>query len=35
MSLTPAPKDDPQTLVSTAWLASHLKDPDLRILDAS
>ncbi|NPD16577.1 3-mercaptopyruvate sulfurtransferase [Xinfangfangia sp. D13-10-4-6] len=28
-------KDDPQTLVSTGWLASHLKDPDLRILDAS
>jgi thiosulfate/3-mercaptopyruvate sulfurtransferase len=28
-------EDDPKTLVSTAWLASHLKDPDLRILDAS
>ncbi|MFQ6553606.1 3-mercaptopyruvate sulfurtransferase [Aestuariibius insulae] len=27
--------DDPATLVSTAWLADHLKDPDLRILDAS
>ena len=27
--------DDPRTLVSTAWLESHLKDPDLRILDAS
>lgn len=27
--------DDPKTLVSTAWLASHMKDPDLRILDAS
>ncbi|MDG1459244.1 MAG: 3-mercaptopyruvate sulfurtransferase [Pseudoprimorskyibacter sp.] len=27
--------DDPKTLVSTAWLAAHLKDPDLRILDAS
>lgn len=27
--------DDPRTLVSTAWLADHLKDPDLRILDAS
>ncbi|MEM9344661.1 MAG: 3-mercaptopyruvate sulfurtransferase [Pseudomonadota bacterium] len=27
--------DDPKTLVSTGWLASHLKDPDLRILDAS
>ncbi len=28
-------EDDPKTLVSTAWLAQHLKDPDLRILDAS
>lgn len=27
--------DDPKTLVSTEWLARHLKDPDLRILDAS
>jgi len=27
--------DDPKTLVSTTWLAKHLKDPDLRILDAS
>lgn len=27
--------DDPKTLVSTEWLASHLKDPDLRILDGS
>ena len=27
--------DDPKTLVSTDWLAEHLKDPDLRILDAS
>ena len=27
--------DDPKTLVSTEWLAAHLKDPDLRILDAS
>jgi len=27
--------DDPKTLVSTAWLAAHLKDPDLRLLDAS
>ncbi|MDA7425037.1 3-mercaptopyruvate sulfurtransferase [Thalassococcus lentus] len=27
--------DDPKTLVSTEWLAQHLKDPDLRILDAS
>ena len=28
-------KDDPRTLVSTAWLQAHLEDPDLRILDAS
>ena len=27
--------DDPKTLVSTGWLAQHLRDPDLRILDAS
>ncbi|SEG25914.1 thiosulfate/3-mercaptopyruvate sulfurtransferase [Thalassococcus halodurans] len=27
--------DDPKTLVSTDWLATHLKDPDLRLLDAS
>ena len=27
--------DDPRTLVSTAWLSKHLKDPDLRVLDAS
>jgi thiosulfate/3-mercaptopyruvate sulfurtransferase len=27
--------DDPKTLVSTDWLGQHLKDPDLRILDAS
>ncbi len=27
--------DDPTALVSTAWLAEHLRDPDLRILDAS
>jgi thiosulfate/3-mercaptopyruvate sulfurtransferase len=27
--------DDPRTLVSTDWLAQHLKDPDLRLLDAS
>lgn len=27
--------DDPTTLVSTDWLARHLKDPDLRIIDAS
>jgi thiosulfate/3-mercaptopyruvate sulfurtransferase len=28
-------QDDPGTLVSTDWLAAHLRDPDLRILDAS
>ena len=28
-------QDDPKTLVSTDWLAVHLKNPDLRILDAS
>ncbi|MDD7969538.1 3-mercaptopyruvate sulfurtransferase [Roseinatronobacter alkalisoli] len=27
--------DDPRTRVSTDWLAAHLNDPDLRILDAS
>ena len=27
--------DDPKTLVSTEWLEAHLKDPDLRIFDAS
>lgn len=27
--------DDPKTLVSTEWLAKHIKDPDLRIIDAS
>jgi thiosulfate/3-mercaptopyruvate sulfurtransferase len=31
----PANSDDPRTLVSTEWLAAHLRDPDLRILDAS
>ncbi len=35
MSQTQAPADDPKTLVSTDWLERHLKDPDLRILDAS
>jgi thiosulfate/3-mercaptopyruvate sulfurtransferase len=33
--MTPAPQDDPKTLVSTDWLAQHIKDPDLRIIDAS
>ena len=28
-------EDDPKTLVSTEWLAQHMRDPDLRILDAS
>ncbi|MFW2589314.1 3-mercaptopyruvate sulfurtransferase [Sagittula sp. SSi028] len=27
--------DNPKVLVSTDWLAKHLNDPDLRILDAS
>ena len=27
--------DDPRTLVSTSWLDAHLRDPDLRVLDAS
>jgi len=30
-----ATPDDPKTLVSTDWLAAHIKDPDLRIIDAS
>ncbi len=33
--MNPSPADDPRTLVSTQWLAQHLKDPDLRLLDAS
>ena len=28
-------QDDPKTLVSTDWLAAHLSDPDLRIMDAT
>lgn len=28
-------KDDPKTLVSTKWLSDHLRDPDLRVIDAS
>ncbi|MZR14399.1 3-mercaptopyruvate sulfurtransferase [Maritimibacter sp. DP07] len=28
-------QDDPKTLVSTEWLARHLNDPDLRVIDAS
>ncbi len=28
-------QDDPGTLVSTEWLAAHLKDPDLRVLDGT
>ena len=28
-------QDDPKTLVSTQWLADHLDDPDLRVIDAS
>ncbi len=33
--MTPSPADDPKTLVSTAWLAAHRADPDLRLIDAS
>ena len=33
--MSPTATDDPKTLVSTGWLAAHLKDPDLRIFDAS
>ena len=33
--MTPSATDDPKTLVSTDWLAQHLKDPDMRVLDAS
>ncbi len=33
--MTPSPMDDPRTLVSTDWLARHVRDPDLRVLDAS
>lgn len=33
--MTPSPQDDPRTLVSTDWLTKHLRDPDLRVLDAS
>lgn len=29
------PVDDPKTLVSTDWLAAHLSNPDLRVIDAS
>ncbi len=29
------PYSDPHTLVSTNWLAKHLNDPDLRVIDAS
>jgi thiosulfate/3-mercaptopyruvate sulfurtransferase len=31
----PIAGDDPRTLVSTGWLADHLNDPDLRVIDAS
>ena len=33
--MTASAADDPKTLVSTEWLAAHLKDPDLRVIDAS
>lgn len=29
------PHSNPKTLVSTDWLGAHLKDPDLRVIDAS
>ena len=29
------PSNNTRTLVSTEWLADHLKDPDLRVIDAS
>ncbi len=29
------PHSDPKTLVSTDWLAQHMNNPDLRIIDAS
>ncbi len=29
------PHSDPQTLVSTQWLADHLDSPDIRVIDAS
>ena len=29
------PHSDPQTLVSTEWLADHLDSPDIRVIDAS
>jgi thiosulfate/3-mercaptopyruvate sulfurtransferase len=35
MAVMPRTPDDPRTLVSTGWLADHLADPDLRVLDAS
>ena len=33
--MTVSTADDPKTLISTDWLAAHIKDPDLRIFDAS
>jgi thiosulfate/3-mercaptopyruvate sulfurtransferase len=35
MPMPAAFQDDPRMLVSTDWLVAHLKDPDLRVLDAS
>jgi len=35
MAAAPTRTDDPRTLVSTDWLAAHLGDPDLRVLDGS
>ncbi|PUB15427.1 3-mercaptopyruvate sulfurtransferase [Yoonia sediminilitoris] len=33
--MTAPTSDDPKTLVSAAWLATHLNDPNMRIFDAS
>jgi len=33
--MSPAVADAPKPLVSTNWLAAHIKDPDLWVLDAS
>ena len=33
--MSPDLPDDPTTLVSTDWLAAHLGDPTLRVLDGS
>ena len=33
--MMPNQADHPRTLVSTEWLAGHLEDPDLRVVDAT